>query len=251
MLRLACPWRLSRNFGYGFLALLFFSASPTQAQTSPDAFYGIAADGVCEAGACPPSAAAPDGTDVSEPFNFTVTLADTDKFQVAGNYNITNSGCNSTFVPPYSVQYLGNALDGNAPSQNDTITIDALANITYCNLAAVDITYLISGSFGGDISPTSSIQSADSTDLVTVNFGPFSPPEDFSQTVVRDNLPVSDNTIPVDTSISFSFGEGSAVGSYGCLRRSNPSGTDSHADTGLYANTDSNSNPYRNSHPGF
>lgn len=172
------------------------------------AFAGaVLVNGVCQVGNC----ASPDiiamGTSVTTSFNFTYTFPNTDTYLISGSL-IGTFG--QGILVPFNVIYVGNA--SRTTSGTDVLTIDFLLNFQSAFTSA-GFNELLTGGFGGPISPASSVQGR-----VTVSGralplqGPFSPPADFSVSVENQAVSGITNPLRYDEQRTFTFGAGSGAG---------------------------------------
>jgi len=89
----------------------------------------VSVNGTCQVGKCASPDVAAAGTAPSTPFDFVVTLPNTDRYGIAGSVNATDSGNRVDIQAPFTVTYLGNA-SGTA-SGEDVLTIDISQNFEY------------------------------------------------------------------------------------------------------------------------
>ena len=154
-----------------------------------------------------------DGQIASSAFDLIFTLPDNDEFQVAGNTFWHNTGGGGfSFNTSFVAEYLGNAVNGNVPSQAD--------NITFNDQQFMNLDGSTAGSFNESASPlfigslgagthATAFYTVDGQALPTMNFTQGSGPES------NNNVSLTGLTEPMlfDWVQTESFGAGSLRGS--------------------------------------
>lgn len=195
------------------LATMVTRSPVTLAQTTPQAgqpaYMGIAVNGDCHVGECPPTAHSANST-VNTPVDFTITLANGDRFHVAGFDRQVNHGCAVEAVMDVSVQYVGNPTGG--ASDTDNLDLDLYRSFTCTAKDPPTYRFDPSGRFSPNIAPSSSVEF---TGRVSpeLHAGPFAAPkawgiEGFGK------VPVSGGAVQWQHTYSLVFGAGSHIGSY-------------------------------------
>jgi hypothetical protein len=167
---------------------------------------GLSVNGTCDVGSCPPSPLAFNSS-ASTPFSFNVTLADGDRFLIAGTLSQTNGSSGAlTSNQVFTVQYLGGP---NGVSQADSLNVATLFG--YQSIpASLTFTETDFGSFNSGAASGSAV-----TILVSVNsvqllsLGPFT--SNFS---TSGNITFNPGTsFVLNEQYNMTFAEGSAQGS--------------------------------------
>ena len=171
---------------------------------------GVAVNGACEAGSCPAAALAFNST-ASLAVDFSVTLADGDKYLINGSLAGSNDGNGGGFSASndFQVTYEGNAHGG--ASAADTVAVEGYYSFA-TTLATVGDARGVVGSFGPTIAASSSASSCLNGTIACL--GPFTPPGDFEQFSGGFSLNSSGGEFIYDPTWTSNFGAGSAVGSY-------------------------------------
>jgi hypothetical protein len=198
------------------------------------ASIGVSVSGTCEAGSCPPTALAFNGTD-DLPVDFTVTLANGDTYLVNGSFTITNNSNGGGFTAGhlFQVTYEGNPTGGLSAA--DTVTVQQLDSF---QTVAPSVTFDrdVVGAFSANIAASSSATSCVNGNLGCV--GPVVPPGSFSETTSFP-LNSSGGVFSFDPAFTTNFGAGSPVGSFIVWGQTAPipppSGTPEPASLGLGA----------------
>jgi hypothetical protein len=89
----------------------------------------VSVNGACQVGNCTSPDVAAAGTAPSTPFNFVVTLPNTDRYRISGSVDATCSGNSVDLQAPFTVTYLGNA-PGKVSSER-VLTMDVLQNYEF------------------------------------------------------------------------------------------------------------------------
>jgi uncharacterized protein (TIGR03437 family) len=181
--------------------------------TAPLFAGSISVNGTCELGNCTTTDTLADGQSVSQPFNFTYTFANGDRFQIQGTQAQANSGSYSNVGTQVTATFLGN--DAGVPSGPDVLTIDLLQKFQHGQtVTSGTFNYGIYGAFAGAIASTTTAERdffVNSTELPRL--GPFTPsPPLFSQFSSDIIVPGLSNPVLFDNRYIASFGAGSGVG---------------------------------------
>lgn len=167
---------------------------------------GVFVNGTCAAGTCPPFQFA--GT---LPVDFTVTLADGDKYLIDGSFTGSNTdGQGFAASHLFQVTYEGNAAGG--ASGADTITVQADYAFQTV-LRSVDLFRNVIGAFGPTIDASSSATSCLSGGVLGC-VGTLKPPGPFSRTSSGFVFDATSGEFDFDPFFTSNFGAGSPVGSY-------------------------------------
>lgn len=191
------------------------------------AAFGLAirVNGTCYVGNCATPDTLADGQSLTTPYNFTVTLANGDQYQLSGSVtasrsaSTSNSACGGALscdTSTHAATYLGNAA-GQTPSAIDTLEMEFLQNNagppqSTMQEETLSVTPLFEGEYA-----------ASSTVAVTETIGPTALPElgPYGPTSAggSETVPVQYQVgVPylVDKTLIVTFGQGSGVGaSYG------------------------------------
>jgi hypothetical protein len=171
---------------------------------------GVAVNGTCEAGSCPPAALA-FNSNANLSVDFAVTLTDGDEYVINGAFTGSNDGNGGGFLAnhDFRVTYEGNAKGG--ASAADTIAVEGDYSFE-TTLATVLEGRGVIGSFGSTIAASSSASSCVNGTLACL--GPFTPPGTFQQFSGAFYLNSVAGAFDYDPTWTANFGAGSAVGSY-------------------------------------
>jgi hypothetical protein len=171
---------------------------------------GVAVNGICDAGSCP-AAALSLNSSASLSADFTVTLADGDRYLVNGSFSGSNDSNGGGFSAShdFEVTYEGNAHGG--ASAADTVAVEGYYSFA-TTLATVGEGRGVIGAFGPTIAPSSSASSCLNGAIACL--GPFTPPGEFLQFSGGFSLNSSGGEFVYDPTWTSNFGAGSAVGSY-------------------------------------
>jgi hypothetical protein len=194
------------------LILLADVGMPTVAADGPP-FVGIAVNGTCVAGKCPPADATSPDTSVNTPFAYTLTMNSGDTFQVVGmDMHRNQNGCTAMVAfPSYSVQLIGGPATTTA--QSDTVLLDVRRTLKCAQPGWSQITTAPSGEFSPDIAATSSFAySFDGSP--TLQFGPYTPPGLFNASPQTTSIPMPQGISRWHGLYTATFGAGSPIGSY-------------------------------------
>ena len=192
--------------------------------STPGAFAAsVIVNGNCQVGNCASPDVVATGGAISTAFNFTVTLPNTDRYQIAGSVNSSAAGASLSVVSPFMVIYEGNS--GGTSSANDTITLDVLQNF-HLGFTLRESTESAQGAFSGAFGAGSNVQIQ-----LIINgqalpvMGPFTPPANFSFKSASINI-TSTSAPLFDVHHVFTFAAGSAVGAtiYNALTPGSSSG---------------------------
>ncbi len=174
----------------------------------------ISVNGTCHVGNCASPDVAAAGTAPSTPFDFVVTLPNTDRYHISGSVEASASGNSVDLQAPFTVTYLGNA--AGKDSREDVLTIDLLQNCEYTPHAGrfFEVTR---GGFEGPIAPASAVlgQLFVGGQALPVQ-GPFPvPAASRSFWVDSGPLPITGlgNPLLLDLRRTITFAAGSGVGS--------------------------------------
>jgi hypothetical protein len=193
-------------------------ASYAEAQTPVS--VGIAANGTCEFGICPPSTPLPPAGSIKAPFTATVVV-NGDSYEIAGIVQEANSGSNIlSGGVAYYVRYTGNA-EGTATKQTDQIVID-----NYRSFVAQGDQVRLGAGGSGDFSDglppgTSASRTELSSSIESFTLGPWSPPQHFSGSR-QYAAQVSRDTFNDDVKWTTIFGSGTPVGGYILINTTTP-----------------------------
>jgi hypothetical protein len=192
----------------GALMLIALMTAPADAQS-----VGFSVDGNCAAGACPPSTPLAVGGETLAPFSFTVTEDNGDSYSFTGEVG-EQSENNATYLPgsySYLVTYLGNSAGGASGGATFTIHVfyDFVANAGVYNMVAST-----GGGFGGGVADGTSVTSSWTFPggLSSSTFGPFTPPNPFSQSQTIAVPGPANGEMTADFLTTLVFGAGSPVG---------------------------------------
>jgi hypothetical protein len=153
------------------------------------------------------------GTTTNGTFNFYYVFANTDKYDIFGDYSATNPiGGPTTIQFTVTAVYEGNQL--NTASKNDLLTIDDLQD--YIVPYSLDGEYFedTAADIGGPIASDSSFKS----ELIFNNqglgeLGPFTGPGSYYESSSQDLTGLS-GPLDADFKFKFDFAKGSEVGSF-------------------------------------
>jgi hypothetical protein len=194
----------------GIAATLVTSAT---AQTSSTAFFGTTVNGTCEVGSCPPTAVQPGSSDVTTPFDYTVTLANGDRYHFVGtDHQVNQGGCASfsALGSQSSIQYVGN--DAGTPSAADTLTVETWRNWA-CTVGGIYIYAAPNGAFSPDVGPGTSVElTVDAKP--PIHMGPYTAPNPYDATSPHSTPIQSGGVVKWHATTTLKFGAGSAIGSY-------------------------------------
>jgi hypothetical protein len=139
---------------------------------------GVAVNGVCEAGSCPPTSI-PFNSTQTLPFNFTFGLPDGDTYLIYGSFTGTDNsnGSGASNAYDFQVTYEGNAIGG--PSAADTITVQRDADFQ-TSISSADFVTTLLGAFSPGIAASSSASTCFGGTLACL--GPATPPGSFDRT---------------------------------------------------------------------
>jgi hypothetical protein len=173
----------------------------------------ITINSLCEFGTCSPVDTLALGSSYSDPFSFTYTFANSDRYQVTGTLSATDTTALIEADETFTVTYLGN-MSGTSSSA-DTLIIDFLqifqtvATGTGSNNSGFDAIY---GTFGGPLASTSRVEEQTFTNGGTAMalLGPFFPPGAFSESVTNQPFTFGPTTL-LESQNTLSFGAGSGV----------------------------------------
>ncbi len=170
---------------------------------------GVAANGVCKTGVCPP-VASPFSQAYTLPHNYNLAMPNGDNYQVEGVVQVGGDvgGCGGTQI--FSVTYTGRS--GGGTALGNALTFNYYWNCAH-PATLFNVTHPFSTSFSAGVAATTTVTTSvlyNGTQQFPTR-GPFSPPNpatasDFRQFNVSGGL-------FSNTTYSLNFGAGSAVGS--------------------------------------
>ncbi len=173
----------------------------------------VTVNGNCEAGTCPPVDTLAYGSNTSGNFGFDFVFANTDKYNIVGNYAATNPIAGFTTIQfNVTAVYEGNS--SSTSSGNDVLTLDDLQNYS--------VPYSLDGNYfedteafiGGPIASASSFAAQLSFNGNGVGLmGPFTGPGSYSSSMNKDLLGMI-SPLSADFQMKLDFAAGSKVGSF-------------------------------------
>jgi hypothetical protein len=171
---------------------------------------GIKINGVCQAGDCTPDTLSSGGA-ASASKTFTLTLGNSDQFQIYTSFNTSNSGgtsFNSSVGGP-TVVFTGS---NTGTSGADVITIEYLQN-QYSTITSGNFSEGFSGTFFGPIAAGSNVKGQQ---FIGGNglpvMGPLSSPGPYSGSSSNNPLSGLGNPLLFDFVVTFTVAAGSGVG---------------------------------------
>jgi hypothetical protein len=187
------------------LFLFFVLAATLSANT-----IGVAVNGTCEAGSCPPQQF-PFSSSNTLSVDSTVTLADGDMYLIDGSFTGSNDSDGGSLANGYlfQVTYEGNGTAG--ASAADTVTVEAQYAFQTTSGSGSFFEGLL-GAFGPTIARSSSASSCVNGTLGCL--GPVSPPGSFDLAGTSFPLNSTGGSFIFNPAFTSNFGAGSPVGSY-------------------------------------
>ena len=187
------------------LACLFVLAATLEAS-----YIGVAVNGTCEAGSCPPQEFPFSTTDVLS-VDSTLTLPDGDTYLIDGSFTASNNGNGDSVSNSYlfQVTYEGSVTGGTSAA--DTVAVEAEFAF-HTTLGTGNFHENLVGAFAPAIAGSSSASSCVNGVLDCI--GPVSPPGSFDLPGVDFTLTSAAGAFTMDLGFTSSFGAGSPVGSY-------------------------------------
>ena len=173
---------------------------------------GALVNGFCGFGNCAKPGLVPLGGSAVNPFDFTFTMANSDRYRIQGRFLSTNTAGLNTYAP-FTVTYLGNK--AGTPSGADVLTVDLLQDFENALPDTASSGYVegLMGSFGGSLATASGIQGATIFNGKSLPvLGPFLMPERFRYNLDHLSLPALGNPVRKSLRRIFTFGAGSAAG---------------------------------------
>jgi hypothetical protein len=191
----------------GFVSLVCLFAL---AATLNAGYIGVAVNGTCEAGSCPPQEF-PFSTTAALSVDSTVTLPDGDMYLIDGTFTGTNNSNGDSVTNSYlfQVTYEGNPAGGESAA--DTVTVEAEFAFQ-TTLSTGDFHENMVGAFGPTIAASSSASAC--VNAVLDCIGPVSPPGSFDLPGTDFTLTSTGGAFILDPAFTSNFGAGSPVGSY-------------------------------------
>ena len=193
------------------MRIVFCAMFLTLAATLHASSIGIAVNGTCEAGSCSPTAL-PLHSSEALPIDYTLTLADGDKYLINGSFTASNtSGSVAGAVNHlFQVTYEGDGSGG--VSGADTVMVQADYSIATTRTSEIDYRDVI-GAFGPTIAAGSSGSSCANGGTIGC-VGTLHAPGVFNKSSPDFTLEAVDGAFEFDPYFTSNFAAGSAVGSY-------------------------------------
>jgi hypothetical protein len=167
----------------------------------------------CEAGTCPTVDTLAFGSSTSGSFNFDLLFANTDRYNITGQFSANNPTTGATAIQfNATAVFAGNST--STSSQHDLLTIDDLQNYTVPHSLNGNYFEDTSAFIGGPIAPASSFSAELSYNGNGLGvLGPFTVPGSNFASASRDLLGLT-SPLEADFQFNFDFATGSRVGSF-------------------------------------